>query len=310
MLARAGGSASAEESRKRGQGEALHSLGPGRPGRPRWSCSFQQVRRTRARSRLRSRRLLRWSRFAGKTLAIGPALPSSRRAASSALLPSPGGSALPPALPGEAEGARAPTRFSTASGTAPAPRRVLPWGQRSLRRTAPAGSSSGSVRAQHHGRGGQSSAPAGSVPRVSTVAADSSRRAPASQRTANKDRGLAGASRVPWEWVVVSVGVFRLPPGQCQGRSGEGAQSYSRVSCLGSAVRQGLAVQWRVPAGSRKEVGRGDGHKRSWATAGQAGPRLRGRSAPSPPSSKSPPPRLARDRGLPSQMPKAGSCNR
>lgn len=139
VLARAGGSASAEESRKRGQGEALQNLGPGRPGRPRWSCSFQQVRRTRARSPLRSRHLLRWSRFAGETLAIGPALLSSLRAASSALLPSPGSSALPPALPGRGGGrhglqlASAPPR-----GELPRPAASSPWGQLSHGRTAPA----------------------------------------------------------------------------------------------------------------------------------------------------------------------------
>lgn len=35
---------------KEGEGEARQNLGPGRPGRPRRSCSLQQVRRTRARS--------------------------------------------------------------------------------------------------------------------------------------------------------------------------------------------------------------------------------------------------------------------
>lgn len=35
--------------REEGEGEARQNLGPGRPGRPRRSCSLQQVRRTRAR---------------------------------------------------------------------------------------------------------------------------------------------------------------------------------------------------------------------------------------------------------------------
>lgn len=68
---------------QKGEGDARQNLGPGLPGRPRWSCSLQQVRRTHARSLLLSRHLLRWSRFAGETLAIGPAPLSSLRVASS-----------------------------------------------------------------------------------------------------------------------------------------------------------------------------------------------------------------------------------
>lgn len=219
------------EAQEVGEGETCQNLGPGLPGRPRRSCSLQQVRRTRARSLSLSRHRLRWSRFAGGTLAIGPALRSSLRAASSALLPSPSSSQLPPALPGRGGGnprlriasappqgqlplpAWHPPRVSTCTGGQRPPGQLLSsFGSGSVprqRRTVPGPLWLRSPR-QH--RGGGQVFPGSGFP------------------ASREQRQGAGASRAPWEWVVDSMGGFRLPPEQCQGRAGEEGPSHIRAS--------------------------------------------------------------------------------
>lgn len=207
-----------------GEGEALQKLGPGHPGRPRRSCSLQQVRRTRARSLLLSHHLLRWRRFAGETPAIGPALRGSQRAVSSACLPSPGSAQLPPALPGRGGGrlglllASAPPqgqlplprgyspRVSPSTGGQPPPRQLLScFGSGSVpppRRPVPRPHGLRSPR-QHRG-GGQLSAGASFL-------------------ASREQRPGTGASRVSWEWMVALMGEFRLPQSGVRGDLGRGA---------------------------------------------------------------------------------------
>lgn len=103
VLARAGGEPP-RRSPGRGGGRGAQNLGPGRPGRPRWSCSFQQVRRAPHSLSVAEPPPPPLEQVRGRDPSHRPLLLSSLRAASSALLPSPGSSALP-ALPGQAEGA-------------------------------------------------------------------------------------------------------------------------------------------------------------------------------------------------------------
>lgn len=91
-------------------------------------------------------------------------------------------------------------------------------------------------------------------------------------------------------------GDFGFPQSSVR-RAGEGGLVAVARLWLGSAVRQGLAVQWRVPAGSRKEGGRGDRRRGSLAPAGRAGPELGRRCAP-PTLPSRPHLHLAQDHGL------------
>lgn len=274
-----------------GEGEARQNLGPGRPGRPRRSCSLQQVRRTRARSLLLSRHLLRWSRFAGETLAIGPALRSSLRAASS-LLPSPGSSQPPPALPGRGEGRRGSFSLQHRPGDSSRSRRGPLPGQHCTGGQRPPGrllSSLGPGSVPRPGRRGQSLSPAGSAPRVSTAAADSSCRQPASPRAANKAEGLGPPTLFGSGWL--HPWGISASPRAVSGRAGEGGLVTTARLWLGSAVRKA----WPCNGGSqlevRKRVGGETGSEGSRAPVGRAGPRLERRNAPPPlPSRPLPPP--------------------
>lgn len=207
---------------------------------------------------------------------MGPAPRGSLREASSgppALRPSPGSSRPPPALPGRGAGrhgrllASAPPR-----GQLPRPAGARPWPRVSTAKAdsgRPAGSSSRPVRAPHHGRPGQSRRPRGlRSPRQHRGGGQllPTSRSPASCEQSRAE-GLRpptrlGGGRLPRSW-----GGFRVPQSSVRGAGEGGLVAVARL-WLGSAVRQGLAVQWRVPAGSRKEGGRGNRRRGSRAPAG------------------------------------------
>lgn len=184
--------------REEGEGEARQNLGPGRPGRPRRSCSLQQVRRTRARPVAEPP--------PPPPAQVGRGDPSRRpgaaglRRAASSGPPSFSRSARPPpALPGRGGGPLAPSRFSTTSGTAPAPGGVPFPGSPVPPGPAPpfVGSGSGITAAEDgpRPRGGCSPQllPAG---RFLT--------------SLEQSRG-AGASGVPWGWEDAPMGDFGFP---------------------------------------------------------------------------------------------------
>lgn len=292
VLAQAGGSASAEECRK-GEGDARQNLGPGRPGRPRRSCSLQQVRRTHARSLLLSRHLLRWSRFAGETLAIGPAPPAPRGWLPPALLPSPGSSQPPPALPGRGGG-----RHGLLLASAP-PRGQLPHPAGSSLRVSTAPADSGRPPAPlllGSGFSATASEDSPSSPRTPLPASTPRRQAAVACRL------LSGEPRTkPRGWGLprssgVGGGIdpgFRLPQSSVWGELGRGAQSQSRVSGLGLQFTKA----WPCNGGSQLEVRKrmeGEtGTEGSWSPVGRAGPRLEGGSALPPLPSRRPlPPKL------------------
>lgn len=246
VLAQAGGSAAAEESEKR-EAEACRNLGPVRaPGRPQRSCSLQQVRRTRARSPLRSRHLLR--RPGDPSHRPRRGAPGRRRPRLSFL---PRSSRRRRLFRGKAGSAssRALWGFSSRAlwGSSPRVGAARADGSRPTRgllsRFGP-GPAPGPPQApllvssaarQHRGRGQLPPAP-------------------------DKAAGLGPRRSVG---VGVGVGMARgdfAPSPAVSGRAEEGGLV---AIALRSTVHQGLAVQWRVPAGSQEKGGRRDRYRRS-----------------------------------------------
>lgn len=275
-----------------GEREARQNLGPGRPGRPRRSCSLQQVRRTRARSPRLRRRVLR---RAGSLERPWPQ--ALRRGARRGRLPGPPPCSRQLSAAAGSSGARrraprAPSRFSTTSGTAPAAPRVPAAGQHCRGGQRPRASSSAPRgRAQRHGRPGQSPRPRGR--RSPRQHRGGGQRLPPARWLASREQSRAEGLRPPavlGGWAFASLGGdFGFPHSSVRRAGAGGLVAVARL-WLGSAVRQGLAVQWRVPAGSRKAGGRGHGRRGSPAPAGRAGPELGARCAPPTPPSGPPPP--------------------
>lgn len=311
VLARAGGSASAGSPGEGGEGERSRASVPGAlVGRAGTAASNRFVER--ARSPLRSRH----TPPAGAGSREDPShRPRAAELPEGGFLrpPSFSGSSAPPALPGRGGGATGSNSLQHHLGDAPAPPRPLPGvSSRTADRARRAGSSNGSVRVQYRAVAEDSPPPRGrAVPRVSTVAADSSRRAPPSLASREQDgagwgllRSLGSGWLPPW-------GSFDFPQSSARGEQGRGPSHIRAFLGLGLQ----FAKAWRCNGGSQLEVEKGmggDGTERSGYSWAKVGPRLRGRECAAPLSSKSPPP-LAPDRGLHpkalTQMPKAGSCN-
>lgn len=116
---------------------------------------------------------------------------------------------------------------------------------------------------------------------------------PPARWLASREQSRAEGLRPPavlGGWAFASLGGdFGFPHSSVRRAGAGGLVAVARL-WLGSAVRQGLAVQWRVPAGSRKAGGRGHGRRGSRAPAGRAGPELGARYAPPTPPSGPPPP--------------------
>lgn len=240
VLAQAGGSASAEESRKR-EGEARQNLG--RSQAPRSASEELQPPTGSYTARSLSAAeppppSLGQARQRGP--GHGPCYRAPRGRLPRALLPSPGSSHR------GSSGARRRGRPGLLLASAPPRRQLLGPAGSALHggQRLPCGSAPHSVRAQHHGCRGQSLAPAGSALSVSGGQPWPAARFLPSHK---QSRG-AGASRVPWGWVFALLGDFGFP------KSGVGASWGGGLSQppLWSAVRRGLAMQWRVPAGSRR----------------------------------------------------------
>lgn len=257
--------------KEEGEGEAGQDLGPGRPGRPRSSCSLQQVRRTRARSLWLSRHLLAGAgsperpppqgplrgapeaAFSGLSLCqqLSAASGSSgaRRGRSGRLLPS------------------APAR-----GLLPHPAPSSPWiGTAQADSGRRAGSSAPSVPVQHHGRRGQSSPLQAALP----ASAPRRRTAPAS-RPSPKPRGWGlgcslgvGRSRQMGDFGYSRSG------GSVARASWRRGPSHSRASpaWVCSSPRPGSAMAG-LSRESRKRVGGETGTEESLAPGGRVGPSL------------------------------------
>lgn len=272
-----------------GEREARQNLGPRRPGRPRRSCSLQQVRRTRARSPRLRRRVLR---RAGSLERPWPQ--ALRRGARRGRLPGPPPCSRQLSAAAGSSGARrraprAPSRFSTTSGTAPTAPRVPAAGQHWRGGQRPPGRLLGSP--------GPCSAPrpprtVPSPPRAPLPASAPRRRTALATRPlageprTKQSRGAAASRCARGVGVCFARGDFGFPHSSVRRAGAGGLVAVARL-WLGSAVRQGLAVQWRVPAGSRKAGRRGHGRR---GPAGRAGPELGARCAPPTPPSGPPPP--------------------
>lgn len=208
-----------------GEREARQNLGPGRPGRPRRSCSLQQVRRTRARSPRLRRRVLR---RAGSLERPWPQ--ALRRGARRGRLPGPPPCSRQLSAATGSSGARrraprAPSRFSTTSGTAPAAPRVPAAGQHCRGGQRPRASSSAPRgRAQRHGRPGQSPRPRGRCsPRQHR---GGGQRLPPARWLASREQSRAEGLRPPavlGGWAFASLGGISASRTAASGELGQGA---------------------------------------------------------------------------------------